>query len=112
MTKLAKPFSIKLVIAVGLSIVLAFALLSFFFLFVQARSGTDRIVGEVVTVEAHYITIIDARGRTTTLIVPADAHLRGVDAISDLFLGQLIMTRGAFVDDAVFQVEGLRIVED
>ena len=112
MTKPAKPLPVKTVLALGIAMAVAFSLLSFFFLFMQARNAGDRIVGAVVAIEQQNITIINGRGQKTTLIVPEDAHLRNIDTIADISLGQRLMIRGSFVDDATFRVEGLRVFKD
>ncbi|MGH1577801.1 hypothetical protein [Planktotalea sp.] len=106
-----KPFHLGKILIAALLTALAFALLSLFLLFVQARNAQHHLAGEVISVEGTSITIQNARGKKTVLVVPSQATLHGVDAISGLVLGQHIMSKGMFIDE-VFEVDRLRVVRD
>ena len=112
MTKRAKPYSIRMIIALGVGAAVCFSLLSFWFMVVQAKRAGHRIVGDVVAVEGQSITIANVRGQATTFIVQEDARLFGIDELSDLVLGQRLMIRGRPNEDAAFVVEGLRVLVD
>lgn len=107
----AKPFHLGKTVAVGLALAMAFALLSLFFLVVQVRNSQHRLAGEVISVVNDRITIQNARGNKTVLIVPPDAKLHGVTSLTALVLGQHVMTKGTFADE-VFEVDRLRVLRD
>ncbi len=107
----AKPYHLGKTLALGLVAAIAFALLSLFFLFVQARSGDHRIAGKVMSVAESTITIQNAHGKTTVLIVPEDAQLHGVATLDALTLEHHIMSKGSFVDET-FIVDRLRVLKD
>ena len=111
MTKNAKPYSLGRAIAFGLAVATAFALLSLFFLFMQARNTHHRLAGEVVTVAEDTVSIRNARGALTVLTIPKDAELRGVASVESLAVGQHLMARGSFTDVGTFEVERLRVLK-
>ncbi|MBV2361511.1 hypothetical protein KUH32_17240 [Thalassococcus sp. CAU 1522] len=110
MSEDAKPYSLGRTIAVGLGIAAAFALLSLFFLYMQAQNAYHRLAGEVVAVAGDSLDIRNARGAITVLTVQPQTELRGVADIALLEIGQHVMTRGSFADDGTFVVDRLRVI--
>lgn len=112
MTPKAKPYSLGRTIVFGLATAIAFALLSLFFLYMQAQGTHHRLAGEVVAVTDESVSVQNARGGITILIMSADAELRGMTSIEELELGQHVMMRGNFLDDDTFEVDRMRILSD
>lgn len=106
----AKPYSWGTTLAVGLGTAVVFALLSFFFLYLQAHNTSHRLAGEVIAIGDDGLNIRNARGVITVMTLQPDARLRGVDDLAEINPGQHVMTRGDFADDGTFLVDGLRII--
>lgn len=112
MTRKAKPYSLGHTIAVGVVTAAAFALLSLFFLYMQAQGSQHRLAGEVISVTSQSVTLRNAREVETVLVFSADVELRGVSSYEELDIGQHVMMRGSFRDDGTFEVERLRALTD
>ena len=110
MSKDAKPYALGRTIAVGLGAAAACALLSLFFLFLQAQSAHHRLAGEVVVVANDSLDIRSALGTITVLTFQPEAEVRGVADIALLKVGQHVMIRGSFADDGTFLVDRLRVI--
>ncbi|MEN8896770.1 MAG: hypothetical protein ABF248_11890 [Yoonia sp.] len=108
MTPKAKPYSLGWTITVGLITAIAFAMLSLFFLYMQAQDTYHRLTGEVISVHSETVSVQNARGDVIVLVIPAEAGLRGMSAVQELEVGQHVMTRGSFLDDGTFEVDRLR----
>ena len=104
-----KPFPIRKVITYGFAIIVGTSLLSLFFLFLQVRTGVDRRAGEVIQITAETITIVNAAGEKTTLLIRDDVTLKGVDALSEISVGQRIMSGGTVDSEGHLKVKGLRV---
>ncbi|MEO1537279.1 MAG: hypothetical protein AAFR73_06070 [Pseudomonadota bacterium] len=112
MTPKAKPYSLGRTIAIGLATAIAFAALSLFFLFMQAKDNQHRLAGEVVAVSGETASVQNAHGDVTVLIISADGRLRGMSSFQDLDIGQHVMMRGSFLEDSTFEVDRMRILTD
>lgn len=112
MTHKAKPYSLGRTIAVGLATAVAFAILSLFFLFLQAKGSQHRLAGEVVAVTSENVSVQNARGDITVLIIPLAAELRGMSSYQELEIGQHVMMRGSFLKDGTFEVDRMRILTE
>lgn len=108
----AKPYPIGKSIIVSLAVATVFSIFSLLFLSLQARNTQVHLTGEVITVAADGITIRSARGTKTVLNFMQDAKLRGVASVEAIVEGQHVMIRGNFTETDIFEVEGLRIVQD
>jgi len=96
----------------GVVVISIFTLLSLFFVLFQAERGRDHIVGKVSELHENGIIIVDARGRTTT-IVPHNGTAQGITDTDDTIrLGDFVQTFGAFSSPGVFLSEEIRIVKD
>ncbi len=111
MKKHHKPYSAKKTILFGLAIAAFFTAVSVFFLIMQARNSFHRLAGQITMVAEDSLDILDVRGITTHLIVPPDAVLLDLDSLSDLSVGQHVMTRGEFIGEKLFEVDGLRVIQ-
>jgi hypothetical protein len=107
----AKPYSNRRVIVVGVLLATGFALLSLFFLFLQASEHHDRLAGRIIDVRSDAITIQDGRGYVTELVIAPDLDIRGVKDGELPQIGQHVMVRGDFEPDGTFDVDGMRIIE-
>ncbi len=112
MTRKTHPYSLGRTLLVGLATAVAFALLSLFFLYMQAQETQHRLAGEVVSVTTDSARIQDAHGEITVLVVSADAELRDIASFREMEIGQHVMMRGSFVDDGTFAVDRMRPLTD
>ncbi|SFR04952.1 hypothetical protein [Poseidonocella sedimentorum] len=112
MSPKAKPYSLGRTIAVGLAIAASFAILSLFFLYLQARGNLQRLAGEVVAVSQVGVSVQNARGDITAVTVPLDAELHGMASFRELEPGQHVMIRGRILDDGTFEVDRMRTLTE
>lgn len=112
MTPKAKPYSLGWTIIFGLAAAIAFALLSLFFLYMQAIGTHHRLAGEVVAVTNENLSVQDAHGNITILVISTDAELRGMVLVEELDIGQHVMMRGSFLEDGTFEVDRMRSLTD
>lgn len=110
MKNAAKPYSRRAVIGAGLALAIGFLALSVFFLFLQARNNEVRLAGMITAVGDNTVTIRNAHGDETRLIVTPDTKLGTIEEIAALSPGQHIMTRGDYDDADVFQATGIRLI--
>lgn len=108
----AKPYSLGWTMTVGLAVAISFAVLSLFFLYMQAQGTHHRISGEVIAITPDSVTVKNAHGDITLLVISSDAELRGMTSHQELDIGQHIMMRGQFLDGATFEVDRMRVLTD
>lgn len=87
-----------------------FALLSFAFIVFHAEHGPMQIVGKVSSVSQDAVVIVNARGRTTTL-VPASNTPTALHTIP-LLPGTFVQAFGTRTSPQTFEVERIQTVQD
>ena len=116
----AQPYSLRRTLAVGLGLAVGFALLSLFFLVLQAKGHDDRLAGEVIFVDAaagqDQLILSNHRGEQTAVTLTRDAMFKGVEDLAEVSLGQHVMVRGTLDREGSetgrsFTATGLRIIE-
>lgn len=108
----AKPYSLGRTIAFGMATAIGFTMLSLFFLYMQAQGTHHRLAGEVITITSENVTVQNAHGDITVLVIPPDAELRGMSSYQELDIGQHVMMRGRFLDGDTFEVDRMRMLTD
>lgn len=79
----------------------------------QFRSDIERISGTVLVVEEGTITIRDAHGATTTIIVTTDTRLRDLERPLSQHLtpGTYLYSAGTYNDNHTFTAYGIRRID-
>lgn len=90
-----------------------FALLSFIFIVSSIKNEQDQITGRVVTVSPNEITIVNAHGSQTRLLIGNTTHLNGMGMVehTDIHPGMFIYSRGENVGASTFIPRGIRIIK-
>ena len=96
----------------GVMTISIFTLVSLFFLLLQAERGRDHVVGKVSDIYENGLVVVDARGRTTT-IVPFDEAGTGITAYNQpMRSGDFVQAFGIFAEPGVFLSEEIHIIKD
>lgn len=76
----------------------------------QLTHQDTRITGTIVATSTNSITIIDARGSTTTVLTEKAERHKDTRDPTTFATGTPLMVRGQFIDKAVFEAAGIRPV--
>jgi len=100
---------IKHTIVILITVVVAFFVTSILLLFIHVQKGTDHIAGQIVDISPNAITISNARGVETTLVLSDATTITG--KTNTLVLGLFIHSGGEKISDDVFASYRIRVIK-
>ena len=108
-TQITAPYPLRTIVLVGVGAALCSFLFTLTMFWIQQTEPTDHIAGEVVSVTSDTITIKNARGATTTILLSPDTKIGDIDPLSSLATRTPIMAGGTFITERSFAADGVRM---